>query len=278
MTTVAHIAPLSDPSDQIPDRASRTRELFEFASHCHDEAERSRLHQEIVLLNLEVADALASRYTGRGIDADDLCQVARLALVRVVPQFRPEYGKDFLVYAVPSIVGAVRKHFRDTGWTIRPPRRVQEAHQAIGRAGPALTQRLGREPTVAELGEETGIEADTLAEATTASDCYSPASLDAAVHHDAGDTERTLSHLVGDEDPEFDRSEARIMLEPLIAELEPRDRRVIELRFVRGLTQSEVGELISVSQMQVSRIQSRILAALRKRIGELPDGRLPGAA
>ncbi len=267
-----------EQGDHSPDRASRTRELFERASHLHDEAECARLHQEIVVLNLEVADALASRYSGRGLDSDDLCQVARLALVRVVPQFRPEYGKDFLVYAVPSIVGALRKHFRDTGWTIRPPRRVQEAHQAIGRAGPALAQLLGREATIAELGEETGIGEETLREASTASDCYAPVSLDAAVHRDAGDAERTLSSLVGGEDPEFDRSEARMMLEPLMAGLEPRDRKVLELRFVRGLTQSEVGELISVSQMQVSRIQSRILAALRRQIGELPDQRMLGAA
>lgn len=276
MTTAAATALSS--ADRATDRATRTRELFEQASHLQDEVERARLHQEIVVLNIEVADALASRYAGRGLDADDLCQVGRLALVRVVPQFKPEYGKDFLVYAVPSILGAIRKHFRDTGWTIRPPRRLQEAHQAIGRSGPALAQKLGREPSVVELGEETGIEEGTLREAATASDCYAPASLDAAVHHDTGEAERTLSQLIGGLDPEFDRSEARMMLEPLMAKLAPRDRRVIELRFVRGLTQSEVGELISVSQMQVSRIQSRILAALRRQLGELPDGPMIGAA
>ena len=253
------------------DRSKRTRELFEAVAHCSDDQERAALHGEIVELNIGVADALAARYARRGLDPEDLCQVARLALVRVVPMFRPEFGNDFLAYAVPSILGAVRKHFRDTGWTVRPPRRIQEAHQLIARTRPDLVQRLGREPTVAEMVEETGLEEDTLLEALEVRDCYTPMSLDGNVRPGVEESEQTLSQVVGEDDPGFAQSEARAMLEPLLAKLTPRDRRVVELRFIQGLTQREVGERIGVSQMQVSRIQSRILASLRSKLGDLED-------
>lgn len=267
-------AAVSRPPRTDPDhtgRAERTRELFDEARRCRDPQQRAELHHRIVELNLGVADALAARYARRGLDSEDLCQVARLALVKVVPLFRPEFGKDFLAYAVPSILGAIRKHFRDVGWAVRPPRRVQEAHQLISRVRPDLVQRLGREPTVAELVAETGLDEETLLESLEVNDCYAPVSLDGSARPGQDQSEQSLGQLVGQEDPGFDRSEARAILEPLLARLTPRDRRVVELRFVQGLTQREVGERIGVSQMQVSRIQSRILDALREQIGDL-DG------
>lgn len=253
------------------DRSVRTRELFEQVAASTDPTEIERLHHELVVLNLGVADALAARYGRRGLDADDLSQVARLALVRIVPKFRLEFGRDFLAYAVPSILGALRKHFRDTGWTVRPPRRVQEAHQAIAKARPHLVQLLGREPKLSELCAETGLDEETVLEALEVNDCYSPASLDATVRADAEGSEATLGAFLGAEDPDMERSEARAMLRPLVAQLKPRDQRVLELRFVQGLTQSEVGEEIGVSQMQVSRIQSRILNTLREGLGDLVE-------
>lgn len=259
------------PDPDHAGRADRTRELFEQARTCRDAQQRAALHDQIVELNLGVADALASRYARRGLDPEDLCQVARLALVKVVPLFRPEFGKDFLAYAVPSILGAIRKHFRDAGWTVRPPRRVQEAHQLISRVRPDLVQRLGREPTVAELGAETGLDEETLLESLEVNDCYSPVSLDGSVRPGPDQPEQSLGQFVGQEDPGFDQSEARAILEPLLAKLTPRDRRVVELRFVQGLTQREVGERIGVSQMQVSRIQTRILSTLRAQIGDLGE-------
>ncbi|MET3962433.1 RNA polymerase sigma-B factor [Marmoricola sp. OAE513] len=263
--------PVTDVDVDHRDRSTKTRELFEQVDRCTDPLELERLHHEIVILNLGVADALASRYGRRGLDSEDLNQVARLALVRIVPKFRSEFGRDFLAYAVPSILGALRKHFRDTGWTVRPPRRVQEAHQAIAKARPQLVQELGREPTISELCAETGVDEETALEALEVNDCYSPASLDAAVRADAEGSEATLGAFLGADDPDMERSEARAMLRPLVAKLKPRDQRVLELRFVHGLTQSEVGEEIGVSQMQVSRIQSRILSTLRSELGELTD-------
>lgn len=254
-------------------RSTLTKQLFEERSASDDPILRQQLMEEIVTLNLQVADSLAQRYSARGLPIEDLVQEARLALVRVVESFRPEYGHDFLSYAVPSILGALRKQFRDSGWTVRPPRRIQEAQQAINQGRSELIQQLGREPKVPEIAEALDLDEDTVIEALSADGCYTPASLDRPVGGE-GDSDpggRTLGSVLGSEDPDFASCEARVMLGPLLARLEPRDRKVLQLRFVDGLTQREVGEQIGVTQMQVSRILSRIFNTLREEVGELPD-------
>lgn len=268
-------ASLVPTDEEIDDRArsTRTKELFEASAATEDSEERHRLHEEIVTLNIGVADSLAQRYSARGLQLEDLVQEARLALVRVVDSFRPEYGHDFLSYAVPSILGALRKQFRDSGWTVRPPRRIQEAQQAINQGRSDLLQQLGREPRVRELAEMLAMDEETVIEALSADGCYTPASLDRPV---AGDGEadpggRTLGSVLGSEDPDFASCEARVLLRPLLAQLEDRDRTVLRLRFVDGLTQREVGEEIGVTQMQVSRILSRIFNTLRDEVGEVPE-------
>lgn len=254
-----------------PDRSARTAELLRALDDCSDPTEAQRLRDEIVTLNLGVADALAARYAARGMAMDDLAQVARLALVRVVHNFRLDHECDFLAYAVPCIRGALKRHFRDTGWTVRPPRRVQEAQLMINAARPELTQALGREPTVAEVAEILGIDHDTVIEALAVDSCYSPDSLDRPTDPE-GSGSVTLGGCFGREDPGFDLCELRTMLGPLLEGLAERDRRVLQLRFVEGLTQSEVGKAIGVSQMQVSRILARILGQLRQ---ELAGAALP---
>jgi RNA polymerase sigma-B factor len=261
-----------DTSAEVDDRTRsvHTKDLFEERSATTDPDERRRLLDEIVTLNLPVADSLAQRYSARGLSIEDLTQEARLALVRVVESFRPEYGHDFLSYAVPSILGALRKQFRDSGWTVRPPRRIQEAQQAINQARSDLLQELGREPRISELAAILDFDEETVIEALSADGCYTPASLDRPVGSD-GDADpggRTLGSVLGGADPDYASCEARVMLRPL---LEPRDRKVLRLRFVEGLTQREVGERIGVTQMQVSRILSRIFTTLRDGIGEVPD-------
>jgi RNA polymerase sigma-B factor len=261
--------------EEIDDRtrSARTKELFERRSATEDPDERQLLLEEIVTLNLSVADSLAQRYSARGLAIEDLVQEARLALVRVVESFRPEYGHDFLSYAVPSILGALRKQFRDSGWTVRPPRRIQEAQQAINQGRSDLLQQLGREPRVSEIAVALDLEEETVIEALSADGCYTPASLDRPVGGDA-DSEpgsRTLGSVLGGYDPDFDSCEARVVLRPLISQLSARDRKVLQLRFFDGLTQREVGERIGVTQMQVSRILSRIFATLRDEVGEMPE-------
>ena len=266
---------LSTPREEVDDRtrSTRTRELFEERSSTKDPEERRRLLDELVTLNLPVADSLAQRYSARGLPIEDLVQEARLALVRVVESFRPEYGHDFLSYAVPSILGALRKQFRDSGWTVRPPRRIQEAQQAINQSRSDLLQQLGREPRVSELAETLNLDDETVIEALSADGCYTPASLDRPVGGESdGDAgARTLGSVLGSEDPDFASCEARVVLRPLLARLEDRDRTVLKLRFVDGLTQREVGEAIGVTQMQVSRILSRIFETLRDEVGEVPE-------
>jgi RNA polymerase sigma-B factor len=268
-------APSVDTSAEIDDRtrSTRTRDLFEERSATDDPEDRRRLLDEIVTLNLPVADSLAQRYSARGLSLDDLVQEARLALVRVVESFRPEYGHDFLSYAVPSILGALRKQFRDSGWMVRPPRRIQEAQHAINQGRADLLQQLGREPRVRELAQALDLDRETVVEALSADGCYTPASLDRPVGGD-GDAEpggRTLGSVLGSEDPDFARCEARVVLGPLLARLADRDRTVLRLRFVDGLTQREVGDEIGVTQMQVSRILTRILDSLRQEVGEVPQ-------
>jgi len=266
---------LSPSRTEVDDRtrSARTRELFAERSSTDDPEVRRQLLDELVTLNLPVADSLAQRYSARGLPLEDLVQEARLALVRVVESFRPEYGHDFLSYAVPSILGALRKQFRDSGWTVRPPRRIQEAQQAINQSRSDLLQQLGREPRVSELAETLNLDEDTVIEALSADGCYTPASLDRPVGGESdGDAgARTLGSVLGSEDPDFASCEARVVLRPLLARLEDRDRTVLRLRFVEGLTQREVGEQIGVTQMQVSRILSRIFDTLREEVGDVPE-------
>ena len=266
---------LGEHSQELDDRARsvRTRDLFEERSNTDDPEVRRRLAEEIVTINLPVADSLAQRYSARGLPLEDLTQEARLALVRVVESFRPEYGHDFLSYAVPSILGALRKQFRDSGWTVRPPRRIQEAQQAINQSRSDLMQELGREPRVSELATRLDLDAETVVEALSADGCYTPASLDRPVGGEAESDPggRTLGSVLGSDDPDFASCEARVLLRPLLSKLEDRDRTVLRLRFVDGLTQREVGEEIGVTQMQVSRILSRIFATLRSDLGEVPE-------
>jgi RNA polymerase sigma-B factor len=243
-------------------RSARAAELLAELAREPEGARRAAIVEEVVLLHLGLADALAGRYAARGVPSEDLVQVARLALVRAVHGFRPELESDFLAYAVPSIRGALKRHFRDHAWTVRPPRRVQEAQLMLNAARPELCQQLGREPTVAEAAVALGLDEETVVEALSVDSCYSPDSLDRPVDSDEGALE--LAGCIGADDPNYALTESRTVLEPLLQALPPRDRQVLHLRFVQGLTQSEVGQQIGVTQMQVSRILSRLLAHLRE--------------
>jgi RNA polymerase sigma-B factor len=251
-------------------RAERTSEIFsELAALAtapggdpsDAAARRETLLDEVVLLNLGVADAVAMRYAARGVASDDLVQVARLALVRAVHGFDLGRECDFLAYAVPSITGAVKRHFRDLAWTVRPPRRVQEAQLQLNSARPVMQQQLGREPTVPEIAAYLSLDEETVIEALAADSCFTPDSLDRPV--DDGEGGLDLSGCIGSPDPGFALTEQRTVLAPLIKALPDRDRKVLELRFIEGLTQREVGQRIGVTQMQVSRILARILGQMR---------------
>ena len=244
-------------------RSTTTRCLLEQASQTHHEHERRRLLDEVVTVNMEVARSISARYRGRGVSDEDLAQVAYVGLVRAARDFDPSFDRDFLAYAVPTIRGEVRKYFRDRAWAVRPPRRLQELQPQLAVARQELGQELGRSPRPAEVADHLGVDEEEVIEALAANGCFSPTSLDRSVGEDGSST---LADLLGAEDSRLAAAEARLVLAPVMESLSDRDRHIVYLRFFSQLTQREIADDIGVTQMQVSRLLTRILLQLRKAL------------
>ncbi|MBS4751801.1 sigma-70 family RNA polymerase sigma factor [Nocardioides sp. zg-ZUI104] len=242
-------------------RKRRTAALLAEAASCRG-AERDRLLGEVIVLNIPVARSLAARYRNRGQGADELEQVACLALTRAVQGFDPERGDDLLVFAVPTILGELKRHFRATSWAVRPPRRIQEIRPRLLAAADDLTQRLGHTPSADELADELGCSIAEVSEAVSCGDLSQAASLDEPVSA----TGSPLGELLGSEEEGFGQSEAVAMLGPACRDLKPRDRRILRMRFYEQLTQQQIAVELGVTQVQVSRLLQRIFADLRRRI------------
>ena len=256
----------SDLAHDRQERDRRTQELLTRAKRCASPAEVAELHEEVVRLHLPVARGAASRYRNRGVAAEDLEQIACTGLVAAVKRYDPERGESFLGFALPTVHGYLKRHFRDQGWAVRPPRRIQELQASIARQREQLTQSLGRSPRPAELATELGVDEDDVIEALAAQGCFTPASLDRPVGSQPGDsTEPLAAYLVGD-DGRHRAAEARLLLGPAVRVLSERDRRVIALRFFEQRTQREIGDEIGVTQIQVSRLLTRILRDLRRAL------------
>ena len=249
----------------LGERGEITARLLAQIAETTDDVERKRLRDEVVVLNMGVARAIAARYRDRGIAEDDLLQAAYVGLVKAVQGFDPSYERDFLSYAVPTVTGEVKRYFRDFGWTVRPPRRIQELQAQISRASTELSQTLHRSPKPSEVASYLSIDVDSVVEALAADGCFTPASLDVPVGED-GST--SLGELLGADDADLGRAEARILLGPAVRKLKPRDRRILELRFFHGWTQEQIAGDIGVTQMQVSRLLSRILSDLRTELSD----------
>ena len=247
------------------ERSERTGELLLRLRDEPDEAVARDLFEEVVHLNLRVAKAIAARYRGRGVDDDDLEQVASQGLVKAVHGFDAAHGKDFLSYAVPTIRGEVQRHFRDASWTVRPPRRIQELQARINATTSRRGTRLGREPTEAELVEELEVSYEEYAEAISAFGCFQPPSLDQPV--DSSEDLR-LGDTVVETRQELDTVETRAVLAPLLGRLSPQERRILHLRFVEDWTQQRISEECGTTQMQVSRSLASILKRLRSAVRE----------
>jgi RNA polymerase sigma-B factor len=255
--------PPERPSGQT-DRTERTAELFQRASITKDDLERQRLINEVVVLNMGIAGAVAMRYRARGVPIDDLRQVAYLALVKAARGFNVRAGHDFLSYALPTIRGEVKRHFRDRGWAIRPPRRLQELRSRISAAESELAFSLGRTPRDSEVAALLGEPVQAVAEAMAAASCFCPTSLD----RPGDDGQSTLGELVRADDTGEQTAEVRVTLAPVVRRLSERDRRILMLRFFRGYTQQEIADEIGVTQMQVSRLLNRILGDLRDGLSQ----------
>jgi len=236
--------------------------LMQAADPC-PELERERLHTQVILLNRRVAAGIASRYNQRGVDSEDLRQVAEMGLVKAVRRYQPDRGSGFLAYAVPTIRGEIRRYFRDNGWMVRPPRRIQELRTEVITTENDMIQELRRFPTVVETAAEMGLSTPELDEVHVARGCFRPASLDAPAREDAS---LPVGELIGESDDAYEQVENYESLTPLLAALEPRDRLILGLRFVDGCTQKEIGDRIGVSQMQVSRLLNQVLGRLREQL------------
>ena len=245
------------PEMSRDERRSHTNQLLARAQDA-EPAERERLLDEVIVENIPVATSIARRYRGRGIATDDLEQVACLALVRAARRYDPAQADDFLTFAVPTIQGEIKRHFRDHGWMVRPTRAVQETQHLLNQIAGAED---GRERTPADLAAELGIEQSVVEAALQAQGCFTPVSLDQPL--ESGDA--AGDRLVAEGSPgEFEAAEARVLLGTLTRHLKPRDRLILYLRFVEGLTQAEIGAELGVTQMQVSRLLARVLGRLRE--------------
>lgn len=214
---------------------------------------------------LPLARHLANRYAGRGEPADDLFQVATLGLIKAVDRFDADRGVDFAGFAIPTIIGELKRHFRDRTWSIRVPRRLQELRLAITGANNELNHTLGRAPTVADIAAHLKITEEEVLEGLEGARAYNSTSLSTPTTAN-GDT--TLGDTLGGEDSEFELAELRVALGPALATLDEREQKILSLRFYGNLTQSEIAEKVGVSQMHVSRLLTRSLAKLRKHLGD----------
>ena len=259
--------PVASHSVDGRERARRTDDIVADLRMVESQTPDSRdLIDRLISTNAGVARSMAARYRNRGIDLDDLEQVALLGLTKAAQRFDPEAGHDFLSYAVPTIRGELRRHFRDAGWMVRPPRRVQDLQSRISRAQDELESRLGRSPRPSEVAKHLDVPLDDVVEALTADGCFAPTSLDGPV----GDGASSLGDLLGFDDHSVAAAEARIVLEPLMRGLTERDRRILRMRFVDERTQQEIADAVGLTQAQVSRVLTRILAGLRADLLERP--------
>ncbi|MBB5915841.1 RNA polymerase sigma-B factor [Nocardia transvalensis] len=238
--------------------------LFEELSRtAEDSARRAELRERLISRCIPLADHIARKFSGRGEPFDDLTQVARVGLVHAVDRFDITRGSNFLSFAVPTIMGEVRRYFRDNTWAMRVPRRVKETHLRIGAAIDTLSQSLGRSPTVKEIAGELEINPDEVTQAVIAGNAYQPSSIDAVSV--GRDTEASLLDTLGEEESQFDRVEEYVAIRPLLAGLPERERRILTMRFFESMTQTQIAQRMGISQMHVSRILAKTLARLREQ-------------
>jgi RNA polymerase sigma-B factor len=225
---------------------------------------RAALRDRAIEAWLPMARHLANRYTGRGEPTDDLVQTATIGLIKAVDKFDPSFGVDFAGYAIPTIIGEIKRHFRDRTWSIRVPRRLQELRLSITAANSTLTHTLGRSPTVADIAVHLGVTEEEVLEGLEGARAYNATSLSTPIGAE-GSTE--LGETLGGEDREYELAEIRVALGPALASLDEREQKILTLRFYGNLTQSQIAEQIGISQMHVSRLLTKALVKLRGQLG-----------
>ncbi|ULR53300.1 SigB/SigF/SigG family RNA polymerase sigma factor [Streptomyces deccanensis] len=248
-----------DPHDR-----SGARALFvELRALPDGSAEYAELRNRLVRMHLPLVEHLARRFRNRGEPLDDLTQVATIGLIKSVDRFDPDRGVEFSTYATPTVVGEIKRHFRDKGWAVRVPRRLQELRLSLTTATAELSQQHGRSPTVHELAEKLAISEEEVLEGLESANAYSTLSLDVP---DTDDESPAVADTLGAEDEALEGVEYRESLKPLLEDLPPREKRILLLRFFGNMTQSQIAQEVGISQMHVSRLLARTLAQLREKL------------
>ncbi len=255
-----------NPRRPLTARQVSTREfshaLFvELGDPATSEDRRTECRDELVQLHLPLVEHCARRFMNRGEPLDDLLQVGTIGLIKSVDRFDDQRGVEFSTYATPTILGEIKRYFRDKGWAIRVPRRLQELRMSISSVTGEMSQNLGRSPTPREIAEKLGVSVEEVMEGIESANAYSTLSLDAGDTAEEGGN--SMLESLGMDDEGLANVEIRASVKPLIEQLPPRERRILLLRFFRGMTQSQIAEEIGVSQMHVSRLLNRTLAQLR---------------
>ena len=252
-------------------QATRERSHALFAEHSHpdtSEVRRVQCREELVQLHLPLVEHCARRFTNRGEPLDDLVQVGTIGLIKSVDRFDTDRGVEFSTYATPTIIGEIKRYFRDKGWAIRVPRRLQELRMSISAVTGEMSQDLGRSPTPREIADKIGVSVEEVMEGIESANAYSTLSLDAGDSNDEG-TGNSMLETLGKDDEALDHVEIRESIKPLIEALPTREKRILLLRFFRGMTQSQIADEIGVSQMHVSRLLNRTLEELRSSLTEV---------
>ena len=243
----------------------RTHELFRRYKENGDRDAREKL----VMSHMNLVRFLANKFKNRGEPMDDLVQVGYLGLLKAIDRFDPSRGLEFTTYATPTILGEIKRHFRDKGWSVRVPRRLQELSAKVNQATDALTTELQRAPKIEEIAEYLGASVDEVLEAMESSSAYSSVPLEGSSNADADDAPSVIDRYAT-EDNALTFTDDRLVIEDALKSFSPREREVIELRFLQGMTQIEIAERLGISQVQVSRLLRRTLKKIQDKID--PDG------
>lgn len=247
----------------VQDRSGARALFVELRGLRDGSPEYAELRNRLVRMHLPLVEHLARRFRNRGEPLDDLTQVATIGLIKSVDRFDPDRGVEFSTYATPTVVGEIKRHFRDKGWAVRVPRRLQELRLALTTATAELSQQHGRSPTVHELAEKLAISEEEVLEGLESANAYSTLSLDVP---DTDDESPAVADTLGAEDEALEGVEYRESLKPLLEDLPPREKRILLLRFFGNMTQSQIAQEVGISQMHVSRLLARTLAQLREKL------------
>ncbi len=262
---------MAERDDSIrPDR-ERTRKLFSSLASVKVEGGRAQyeaMRDELAIAHLNLVRFLALKFANRGEPLDDLIQVGTLGLLKAIDRFDSDRGVEFTTYATPTVIGEIKRYFRDKGWAIKVPRRLQELNLAVNRAAEKLSVDLGRSPTVSELAQHLGAGPDEILEAQELGQAYNLISLDADLGGDGEKRAQTIADTVGAPDPGLELLEDRSNIESAMHVLSRRERVIVQLRFYEAVSQTEIAKRLNVSQMHVSRLQAKALEKLRAELGE----------